>query len=119
MAAAPTEYRLGALAVIPFRAQVSAGRVEAAVRSGEAASVFEISYPATIPLVEGVQGGFAIPTQLCTTITVKFKKLFAGDATAYRSWVEANSAQVVRDEVLPRINGLLLAIKASSPDTFS
>jgi hypothetical protein len=107
---------MAALAVLPFRAQLSSGRVKAAVGPGESLSQFEISYPLTIPLV---QGGYEIPTELCTTVKVSFVKSFNGDSEAFRSWLETNGIQVIRDEVLPRINNLLLAIKASAPDTFS
>lgn len=102
-----------ALAVLPFRAQLHPGTVDAAVPVGEASSRFEIAYPATVPLIEG---SYEIPTQLCTTVTVSFAKPFNGDRDNFGAWLELNSAQVIRDEVLPRVNGLLLAIKASAPE---
>jgi hypothetical protein len=44
---------------------------------------------------------------------------FNGDAESFSNWLGLNAASVVRDEVLPRLNRLLLAIAASASDDFS
>lgn len=88
--------------------------MEASIPPYETPTRFDIAYPATFALWEGHE----LATGLSTVIKVSFEKTFTGDEEFFREWLRTNDVSVVRDEILPRLNNFLLAIKATQPDLF-
>jgi hypothetical protein len=103
------KYRVDSLVLLAFRGEVVPGAVAGRLGGDDDETTFELSYVDSFPLGPN----HAIPARTCTLIRMSFIKPFAPDQN-FQKWLTDNAVAVISEDVLPRLNHFLLAIKLAN-----
>jgi hypothetical protein len=111
MTGVPTSHWVEVFILLPFRGAVAPGEVTDTLQGEEHPTTYVITYMKELRIAPG----YIVPAQSCTAIALRFPKRFNGSAADFKVWVRENATRVVREDILWRLNHLLVGLKFAQP----
>jgi|SRR5215216_329363 len=104
-------FRLESLVVLPFRPEVKPLSSSGRISPDTWETTFTLGYQQRLDIAT-----LSIDVSLCTIVNTETCMPFNGSQEQAKNWARNNTASIVNDRILPRLNSFLLQIKHSAPE---